>query len=140
MCDGRATGVGIVPAGRRGKSVFREADGCSVLVHACDGLGCLLAINSNATWSDASCGACSYLFSALIFLALARTAVRGQSLPQVQGPGDRRQRGQGVLCADARRCERRQLMDIVALTEDALLWYENPSWTKHEIIRGKTEP
>lgn len=29
--------------------------------------------------------------------------------------------------------------DVVALTEDALLWYRNPDWTKHEILRGKTE-
>ena len=29
--------------------------------------------------------------------------------------------------------------DVVAVTEDAVYWYENPSWTKHTIIKGKTE-
>ena len=29
--------------------------------------------------------------------------------------------------------------DVVAATEDAVYWYENPSWTKHTIIKGKTE-
>ena len=28
--------------------------------------------------------------------------------------------------------------DVVALTEDAVLWYANPSWEKHVITRGKT--
>src|SRR5262249_7803758 len=28
--------------------------------------------------------------------------------------------------------------DVVAVTEDAVLWYENPTWTKHEIIRKAT--
>ena len=30
-------------------------------------------------------------------------------------------------------------LDVVAVTEDAVVWYENPSWTKHDIIRGATE-
>jgi hypothetical protein len=29
-------------------------------------------------------------------------------------------------------------MDVVAVSEDAVLWYENPSWAKHEITRGTT--
>ena len=29
--------------------------------------------------------------------------------------------------------------DVVAVTEDAVYWYENPSWTKHTITKGKTE-
>ena len=29
--------------------------------------------------------------------------------------------------------------DVVAVTEDAVVWYENPTWAKHDIIRGKTE-
>jgi hypothetical protein len=28
--------------------------------------------------------------------------------------------------------------DVVVITEDAVLWYENPEWQKHEIIRGTT--
>jgi hypothetical protein len=28
--------------------------------------------------------------------------------------------------------------DVVVLTEDAVLWYENPSWRKHEIVRKAT--
>ena len=28
--------------------------------------------------------------------------------------------------------------DVVVVTEDAVLWYENPGWHKHEIIRGAT--
>ncbi len=28
--------------------------------------------------------------------------------------------------------------DVVAVTEDAVVWYENPSWTRHDILRGKT--
>ena len=28
--------------------------------------------------------------------------------------------------------------DVVVVTEDAVIWYENPSWAKHEIIRGAT--
>lgn len=27
--------------------------------------------------------------------------------------------------------------DVVALSEDALLWYRNPDWSKHEILRGE---
>ena len=26
--------------------------------------------------------------------------------------------------------------DVVAVTEDAVFWYENPSWKRHDIIRG----
>jgi hypothetical protein len=29
--------------------------------------------------------------------------------------------------------------DVVAATEDAVLWYENPKWAQHEVIRGRTE-
>lgn len=29
--------------------------------------------------------------------------------------------------------------DIVAVTEDAVVWYRNPDWSKHEIVRGQTE-
>lgn len=29
-------------------------------------------------------------------------------------------------------------LDVVAVTEDAVVWFENPSWTKKDIIRGKT--
>jgi hypothetical protein len=29
--------------------------------------------------------------------------------------------------------------DVVAVSEDAVYWYENPAWTKHEVIRGQTE-
>ena len=28
--------------------------------------------------------------------------------------------------------------DVVAVTEDAVLWYENPGWVRREIIRGAT--
>jgi hypothetical protein len=28
--------------------------------------------------------------------------------------------------------------DVVAVTEDAVVWYENPSWMKHDIIRKAT--
>ena len=28
--------------------------------------------------------------------------------------------------------------DVVAVTEDAVVWYENPTWTKHDIIRKAT--
>ncbi|ODU01366.1 MAG: hypothetical protein ABS79_01835 [Planctomycetes bacterium SCN 63-9] len=28
--------------------------------------------------------------------------------------------------------------DVVAVSEDAVVWYENPSWTKHDIVRGTT--
>jgi hypothetical protein len=31
-----------------------------------------------------------------------------------------------------------QKPDVVAVTEDAVVWYENPSWRKHDVIRGKT--
>ena len=30
--------------------------------------------------------------------------------------------------------------DIVAVANDAVLWYQNPTWTKRDIIRGATEP
>jgi hypothetical protein len=30
-------------------------------------------------------------------------------------------------------------LDVVAVTEDAVFWYENPSWKRHDIIRGGTE-
>lgn len=29
-------------------------------------------------------------------------------------------------------------LDIVAVSEDAVMWYENPQWTKHEVTRGQT--
>lgn len=29
--------------------------------------------------------------------------------------------------------------DVVAVSEDAVIWYENPTWVKHDIIRGVTE-
>jgi hypothetical protein len=29
--------------------------------------------------------------------------------------------------------------DIVAVTEDAVVWYENPGWSRRDIIRGLTE-
>ncbi len=28
--------------------------------------------------------------------------------------------------------------DVVALSEDALVWYQNPTWTKHDVVRGAT--
>ncbi len=28
--------------------------------------------------------------------------------------------------------------DVVAVTEDAVIWYENPTWSKHDIIRKAT--
>ena len=28
--------------------------------------------------------------------------------------------------------------DVVAVTEDAVVWYENPGWTQHDIIRKAT--
>ena len=28
--------------------------------------------------------------------------------------------------------------DVVVVTEDAVIWYENPTWQKHDIIRGAT--
>jgi hypothetical protein len=30
-------------------------------------------------------------------------------------------------------------LDIVAVTEEAVVWFENPSWKQQDIIRGKTE-
>ncbi len=30
-------------------------------------------------------------------------------------------------------------LDVVAVAEDAVYWYENPAWTKHVIIKGATE-
>ncbi len=32
-----------------------------------------------------------------------------------------------------------QKPDVVAVTEEAVVWFQNPTWQKHEIIRGKTE-
>jgi hypothetical protein len=29
--------------------------------------------------------------------------------------------------------------DVVAVANDAVVWYENPAWAKHDIIRGGTE-
>jgi hypothetical protein len=29
--------------------------------------------------------------------------------------------------------------DVVAVSEDAVVWYRNPSWEKHDIVRGATE-
>ncbi len=29
-------------------------------------------------------------------------------------------------------------LDVCALSEDAVLWYENPTWTRHEFARGAT--
>jgi hypothetical protein len=29
-------------------------------------------------------------------------------------------------------------LDVVAVTEDAVVWFENPMWQKHEIVRGAT--
>ena len=28
--------------------------------------------------------------------------------------------------------------DVVAVTEDAVVWYENPSWARHDVIRKAT--
>lgn len=28
--------------------------------------------------------------------------------------------------------------DVVAVSEDAVVWYENPTWAKHDIVRGIT--
>ncbi len=30
-------------------------------------------------------------------------------------------------------------LDVVAVTEDSVYWYENPTWKRHDIIRGGTE-
>ena len=30
-------------------------------------------------------------------------------------------------------------LDVVAVANDAVVWYENPSWTRHDVIRGVTE-
>src|SRR5271154_768528 len=31
-----------------------------------------------------------------------------------------------------------QKLDVVAVTEDAVVWYENPSWRKADIVRKST--
>src|SRR5271157_1288702 len=31
-----------------------------------------------------------------------------------------------------------QKLDVVAVTEDAVVWYENPSWRKSDIVRKST--
>jgi len=30
--------------------------------------------------------------------------------------------------------------DVVAATEDAVLWYENPGWARHTVVKGATRP
>jgi len=30
-------------------------------------------------------------------------------------------------------------LDVVAVSEDAVVWYQNPTWKRHDIIRGVTE-
>jgi hypothetical protein len=30
-------------------------------------------------------------------------------------------------------------LDVVAISEEAVVWYENPTWTKRDILRGGTE-
>src|SRR5215203_5619340 len=30
-------------------------------------------------------------------------------------------------------------LDVVAVTEDAVVWFANPSWQKHTLIQGATE-
>ena len=30
-------------------------------------------------------------------------------------------------------------LDVVAVANDAVVWYENPTWAKHDVIRGGTE-
>src|SRR5690606_33216173 len=29
--------------------------------------------------------------------------------------------------------------DVCALTEDAIVWYENPSWRRHDLLKGATQ-
>lgn len=29
--------------------------------------------------------------------------------------------------------------DVCALTEDAIVWYENPGWTRHDLLKGATQ-
>ncbi len=31
-------------------------------------------------------------------------------------------------------------LDVVAVANDAVVWYQNPTWTRRDIIRGRTEP
>jgi FG-GAP-like repeat len=30
-------------------------------------------------------------------------------------------------------------LDVVAVANDAVVWYENPTWAKHDVVRGATE-
>ncbi len=74
-----------------------------------------------------------------ILFAFFLTAISLADAPRWQAQEIDPQAGNVVYAVTTADVNNDGKLDVVAVTEDAVLWYENPSWKKHEIIRGKTE-
>jgi hypothetical protein len=58
--------------------------------------------------------------------------------PRFQAQEIDRHAGEIVYAVTVADVDGNRKPDVVAVTEDAVVWYENPGWTRHDIIRGAT--
>jgi hypothetical protein len=69
---------------------------------------------------------------------LAATSARGADFPRFEPQEIDRHVGNVCYALTTADVNADGKPDIVAVTEDAVVWFESPSWKKHEVIKGQT--
>jgi hypothetical protein len=74
----------------------------------------------------------------LVCLASSQGAAGAGEFPRFEAQEIDPHAGQVCYAVTAADVNGDHKLDVVAVTEDAVIWYENPSWSKHDIIREAT--
>jgi len=83
-----------------------------------------------------------FLFARIATFALAvgsNLAAETENLPRFEAQEIDERAGRVVYAVCAADVNGDGRTDVCALTEDALVWYENPSWTPHRVLEGATQ-
>ncbi len=72
-------------------------------------------------------------------VAAAAPAVAAADFPRFQSREIDRHAGNVVYAVTVADVDGNRKPDVVAVTEDAVVWYENPGWARHDIVRKATE-